>query len=214
MKITRILVVALAFVGAFTLAQDPGFQLSPPPAVVAPTPAPAFQVPVIITNPAPAAVPDATWQWIVTYVAVPLLIALSGLAIAWINGLKGRLDRQAVKTGQLSDQIVGVATATTPPPAAVPGTPSSPPRVPPAVILCLAAVVALGLGACANFPAIRGNFAYTDAAGRHYAYVTNSDGSRTLTLADTKGNTIGLTSDGKEVLVDLNLQSLKGAAGK
>lgn len=208
MKITTMLVVALTVVGAFALAQDPGFQLSPPPAV-APAPAPpAFQVPVFITNPALPQVDS--WQWAATYVLAPISIAIVGFLTAWLGSLQGRMNRQSQKTGQMADQIVNVAAQMPPSPAATPGTPSSAPRTPPLGLWpILAAVVALGLVGCAVAPTI-GNIAYTDASGNHYTWVTNPDGTKTLTLSDAKGNPIGLTSDGKQVAIDVNATNVKG----
>lgn len=190
-------ILALAALCAACSAQDPT------PAVPAPL-APIYVMP----TPAPAA-PDNTWQWITTYVLVPIMVAAVGVISAWLQGLQGRIERQRQSNEATRDHVVTLAAAIPPTPATTPPPPAAAPPTagtggPGAVVVLLLAAV-LALGGCA---AVGGQIAYTDATGHSYTYA--SDGKiRVLTLADKNGNAIGLTSDGKEVRLNLKVDGSK-----
>lgn len=205
-----VLLATLAFSAIGYGQTAPPATAPPPGAYAAPPPAPVYY-----TMPAPLApVEGSIWQTIGGIVATALA-GFVAVLLSKVKDMQGRQDRQAQKTGQITDHVTSLA-MNAPPPGTVPVTPVAPPSAPPganspsgtATVLAFLLWLAIGIGACgltgcsalASYK-IAGNIAYVDAQGNSYTYV--SDGTkRVLTLADKNGNAIGIGADGKTILLN------------
>lgn len=139
-----LLLAALALFACAAFAQDPTHAPAVPPP------------PQVIYLPAPAPIQAGdTWTWIAVNVLAPISVAVVAAVVAWLRSVEGRVNRQAVKSGQLADQVVDLAKNQPPPPAATPpATPqSSTGTGGSAVAIALAAVLALS--GCSTTPEAR-----------------------------------------------------------